>query len=99
MCAQCGTTTPRRADNKFISCGRCVAVRYGTRDVDCEDAAVKARVETALERIDVAIADSSFSRALPSVSGVSAGADIIEVFGWLGNVTSSYDLEVSSLPP
>ena len=52
-----------------------VAVRYGTRDVDCEDAAVKARVETALERIDVAIADSSFSRALPSVSGVSAGAD------------------------
>ena len=51
-----------------------VAVRYGNRDVDCADAAVKARVETALGRIDMAIADSSFSRALPSVSGVS-GAD------------------------
>ena len=51
-----------------------VAVRYGNRDVDCADAAVKSRVETALERIDMAIADSSFSRALPSVSGVS-GAD------------------------
>ena len=51
-----------------------VALRYGNRDVDCADAAVKSRVETALERIDMAIADSSFSRALPSVSGVS-GAD------------------------
>ena len=28
VCAECGSTTPRRADNKFISCGRCVAVRY-----------------------------------------------------------------------
>jgi hypothetical protein len=28
-------------------------------------------VETALERIDVAIADSAFARTLPSVSGMS----------------------------
>ena len=48
-------------------------VRYATRDVDCEDAAVKGRVETALERIDMAIADSSFARTLPSVSGMSGG--------------------------
>jgi cleavage and polyadenylation specificity factor subunit 3 len=39
--------------------------------VHCADAAVKARVETALERIDMAIADSSFARTLPSVSGLS----------------------------
>ena len=41
------------------------------RDVDCAAPAVKARVETALERIDMAIADSSFARTLPSVSGLS----------------------------
>ena len=29
-CAQCGTATPRRG-LKFISCGRCVAVRYCRR--------------------------------------------------------------------
>ena len=46
-------------------------VRYATRDVDCAAPAVKARVETALERIDMAIADSSFARTLPSVSGLS----------------------------
>ena len=46
-------------------------VRYATRDVECPDAATKARVETALERIDMAIADSSFARTLPSVSGLS----------------------------
>jgi cleavage and polyadenylation specificity factor subunit 3 len=46
-------------------------VRYATRDVECADAATKARVETALERIDMAIADSSFARTLPSVSGMS----------------------------
>tara|TARA_B110000238_G_C15962370_1_gene367999 strand:- start:24 stop:803 length:780 start_codon:yes stop_codon:yes gene_type:complete len=48
-----------------------VAVRYGNRDVFCADAGTKTRVETALERIDMAIADSAFARTLPSVSGVS----------------------------
>jgi cleavage and polyadenylation specificity factor subunit 3 len=46
-------------------------VRYGTRSVECVDPATRARVETALERIDVAIADSAFARTLPSVSGMS----------------------------
>ena len=46
-------------------------VKYATRDVECDDPGVKARVEVALERIDVAIADASFSRTLPSVSGLS----------------------------
>ena len=46
-------------------------VKYGTRSVECADPATRARVETALERIDVAIADSAFARTLPSVSGMS----------------------------
>ena len=46
-------------------------VRYGTRSVECVDPATRARVETALERIDVAIADSALARTLPSVSGMS----------------------------
>jgi cleavage and polyadenylation specificity factor subunit 3 len=49
-------------------------VRYASRDVDCDDGAVKARMETALERIDMAIADSSLARTLPSVSGLSGSA-------------------------
>jgi cleavage and polyadenylation specificity factor subunit 3 len=48
-----------------------VVVKYGTRDVECADAATKSRVEQALERIDMAIADSAFARTLPSVSGLS----------------------------
>jgi cleavage and polyadenylation specificity factor subunit 3 len=46
-------------------------VQYKTRSVECADPATRARVETALERIDVAIADSAFARTLPSVSGMS----------------------------
>ena len=46
-------------------------VRYKSRDVECADAATKSRLETALERIDMAIADSAFARTLPSVSGMS----------------------------
>ena len=49
--------------------GAVVDVDYKTRSVSCGDDATRTRLETALERIDIAIADAAYAQAMPALSG------------------------------